>query len=74
MATESTDSYRIVEHDPQSQASPYLPSSLIQAEHNGDAIHILFAVDVEGETVRVITTYRPDPSEWEIDFLRRKRS
>ena len=59
MATENTDSYRIVEHYPQSQASPYLPSYLIQAEHNGDAIAILFAVDGEGDTVRVITVYRP---------------
>ena len=73
MVTESVDSYRIVEHYPQSQVSRYLPSYLIYAEHNGKAIHILFAVDTEGDTVRVITVYRPDPSEWEVGFLRRKK-
>lgn len=73
MVTESTDSYRIVEYYAQSQASRYLPSHLIYAEHNGEAIHVLFAVDAEGDTVRVITVYRPDPSEWEADFLRRKK-
>ncbi|CBE67441.1 conserved protein of unknown function [Candidatus Methylomirabilis oxygeniifera] len=36
-------------------------------------IHILFALDREGDTVRVITVYRPDPAEWDADFLRRKK-
>lgn len=74
MVTESVDSYQIIEHYPQRQVSRYLPSYLIFAEYKGEAIHILFAVDREGDTVRVITIYRPDPSEWEAGFTRRKKS
>lgn len=73
MVTESVDSYRIVELYPQSQASRYLPSCLVHAEHQGEAIHILFALDREGENARVITVYRPDPAQWEAGFLRRKK-
>ena len=71
MVTESVDSYRIVEYYPQSQVSRSLPSYLIYAGHNGKAIHILIAIDTEGDTVRVIPAYRPEPSEWEAGFLRR---
>lgn len=73
MVMESVASYHIIEHYPHSQASRYLPGYLIYAEHEGEAIHILFAIDREGDAVRVITVYRPDPSEWEAGFLRRKK-
>jgi len=73
MVTESVGSYQIIEQYPQSQTSRYLPSCLVYAEHHGEAIHILFALDREGDTVRVITAYRPDPSEWKAGFLRRKK-
>ncbi|MBA3493338.1 MAG: DUF4258 domain-containing protein [Gammaproteobacteria bacterium] len=73
MVTESMDSYQIIEQYPQSQASRYLPSCLVYAEHHGESIHILFALDREGDNARVITVYRPDPAQWEADFLRRKK-
>src|SRR6266571_5041501 len=42
-------------------ASPkYLPSYLLLARHGEEAFHVLFAVDVEGDNVRVVTSYRPD--------------
>ena len=72
MVTESVDSYQIIEQYPQSQTSRYLPSCLVYAEHHGEAIHILVALDREGDIVRVITVYRPDPAQWEAGFMRRK--
>jgi|GEM_PF-1286299 len=35
-------------------------------------VHVLFAVDVDDDNVRVVTAYRPDPEEWEPGFARRK--
>ena len=43
----------------------YLPSYLVLGP---GPIHVLFAVDVEGDNVRVVTAYRPDASEWGTDF------
>src|SRR3546814_7807953 len=37
----------------------YLPSYLILAQYNSDAFHVLFAIDVEGDNVRIVTSYRP---------------
>lgn len=74
LVTESVDSYQIVEQYPQGRTSRYLPSCLVYAKHREEAIHTLFALDKEGDTVRVITVYRPDPAEWDAGFLRRKKS
>lgn len=36
-------------------------SNLLLARHgSAEAFHVLFAVDVAGDNVRVITSYRPD--------------
>ena len=51
----------------------YLPSYLVLARLAGDAIHVLFATDVEGDNVRVVTSYRPSPAEWE-DNLKTRRA
>ncbi|MBI4569440.1 MAG: hypothetical protein HY719_13680 [Planctomycetes bacterium] len=32
--------------------------------------HVLAAVDVEGDNVRVVTAYRPDAAEWRDDLNR----
>jgi hypothetical protein len=34
--------------------------------------HALFAVDVEGDNVRIVTAYHPDPNEWETDMRTRR--
>lgn len=73
MVLESVDSYRVVEHYPQSQTSHYLASCLVHAVHREIVIHILFAVDMEGDTVRVITVYQPDPEQWDAGFMQRKK-
>jgi Domain of unknown function (DUF4258) len=63
--------YELVESYPDDK---YLPSYLLLARHVGEAFHVLFAVDVEGDNVRVVTAYRPDPAEWQPDLKTRRRS
>jgi hypothetical protein len=62
-------SYDLVEAYPDDK---YLPSYLILARHGSDAFHVLFATDVEGDNVRIVTSYRPDPAEWEPDLKARR--
>ena len=52
----------------------YLPSYLVLARHAADAFHVLFAADVQGDNVRVVTAYRPDPAEWHPDLKTRRPS
>lgn len=53
----------------------YLPSYLVLGRTGLDPFHVLFAADVEGDNVRVVTAYRPDVAEWQDDLkTRRPRS
>ena len=61
--------YQLVEAYPDDK---YLPSYLIFARYGPQAFHVLFATDVEGDNVRVVTSYRPDPGEWEADLKARR--
>jgi len=65
----ATESYEIIESYPEDK---YLPSYLVWAESEGDAFHVLFAADVGGDNVRIVTTYRPNTNEWESDLKSRK--
>ena len=65
----AADTYQLVEAYPDDK---YLPSYLIVARHGPEAFHVLFAADVEGDNVRVVTSYRPDPGEWQADFKTRR--
>jgi hypothetical protein len=65
----SNESYEILEEYPKDK---YLPSYLVYSEYQGDIFHILFAVDLEGVNVRVVTAYRPNPEEWEEGFRTRR--
>ncbi len=60
------DTYEIIESYPKDK---YLPSYLIMG---AGKFHIQFATDVEGENVRVVTAYLPDPDEWESDLKTRR--
>ena len=51
----------------------YLPSYLILAERKEAAFHVLFAADVEGANVRIVTAYRPNPEQWMPDLRTRRR-
>lgn len=65
----AVDSYEIIEPYPEDK---YLPSYLVLAKHEGYGFHVLFATDVEGDNVRVVTAYRPDPGEWNPDLRTRR--
>ena len=50
----------------------YLPSYLLLGRAGPDAFHLLVAVDVDGDNVRVVTAYRPDAVEWREDLKTRR--
>ncbi len=50
----------------------YLPSYLVLGRSGGDALHVLVAVDVEGDNVRIVTAYRPNADDWEDDLKTRR--
>jgi hypothetical protein len=66
---EAVDTYEIIESYP---TDKYLPSYLVLATRGEVTFHVLFATDVDGENVRVVTAYRPNPSEWEPDLKSRR--
>ena len=72
MVTESVKTYVVVEEYSPNRRSQYLPGCLIYAEHGGEPVHILFALDRNEDHVRVITVYRPDPDQWEPGFRQRR--
>jgi hypothetical protein len=53
-------------------ADKYLASDLILACYGHDAFHRLCAIEIEGDTVRVVTAYRPSMDEWEADLNTRR--
>ena len=64
----AVDDYEIIEAYPDDK---YLPSYLVLATAAAGAVHVLFAVDVEADHVRVVTAYRPNPTDWEPDLRTR---
>ena len=66
---EATDAYELLEAYPDDK---YLPSYLVLAAVAGDAFHVLFAADVAGDNVRVVTSYRLSPNDWESDMTTRR--
>jgi hypothetical protein len=51
----------------------YLPSSLLLGRAGTDTFHVLVAVDVIGDNVRIVTAYRPDAAAWQDDLRTRRR-
>ena len=66
---EAVNGYEIIEAYPEDK---YLPSYLVLAKRADFAFHVLFATDVEGDNVRIVTAYRPDSTEWEPDLRTRR--
>ena|ERR1700712_3327078 len=66
---ESTMSFEVIESYPDDK---YLPSYLVYADFNDEVFHVLFATDVQGNNVRVVTAYRPNPEEWSTDLKKRR--
>ena len=50
----------------------YLPSFLLRGEIEQAVFHAQIATDVEGNNVRVVTMYSPDPNEWDEEFRKRR--
>lgn len=69
MLLNAAPSFEIIEPYPDDK---YLPSYLVRAEWNGAIFHAQIATDVEGDNVRVVTMYVPNPSEWSEDFRIRR--
>jgi len=67
----STANYEIIDEYPDDK---YFPSYLIYSRYKQSVFHILFAVDIEGDNVRVVTAYYPDPEEWESDLKTRRKT
>lgn len=63
---DGVDTYEIVESYPEDK---YLPSFLVLVS---GAIHVLFAIDEQGDNVRIVTAYRPDTNEWLPDLKTRR--
>lgn len=68
MVLNSSKSYEIIESYP---ADKYLPSHLVWAMQGSTVFHVLFAVDVSDNNVRVVTAYRPDKAKWSDDMKKR---
>lgn len=66
---ESVESFEIIEEYP---ADKYLPSYLVYSSGLTSVFHVLIAVDVPGNNVRIITAYRPSPMEWNEDLKTRR--
>lgn len=68
---QSHKNYEIIEENPKDK---YLSSYLVYSEFQGDIFHILFAIDLEGVNVRIVTAYRPSLAVWEEGFRKRRVS
>jgi hypothetical protein len=51
----------------------YLPSYLVLGRLGADVFHVLVAVDMQGDNVRIFTAYRPDGDEWLDDMQTRRK-
>jgi len=66
---DSVKNFELIESYPDDK---YLPSYLVYTKAEGSAFHVLFAADVSGHNVRVVTAYRPNPEEWSADLRKRR--
>jgi hypothetical protein len=63
------DTIEIIEAYPDDK---YLASYLVLARWGDDAFHVLVAVDVPDDNIRIVTAYRPDAGEW-LDDMKTRR-
>jgi hypothetical protein len=61
---EAVETIEIIEAYPKDK---YLPSFLLRGEVPEFVFHALVATDLEGDNIRVVTMYVPDPLEWDKD-------
>lgn len=66
---EAVDTFEIVEAYPEDK---YLPSYLVLGRSGEGSFHLVVAVDVQGDNVRIVTAYRLDAGEWYDDMRTRR--
>jgi hypothetical protein len=66
---ETMETLEIIEAYPRDK---YLPSFLLRGDSGGSVFHAQIATDVEGDNIRVVTIYIPDPDEWDEGFRSRR--
>ena len=69
MLCDAIPSLEIIEAYPQDK---YLPSFLLRGNVGGVVFHAHIATDVEGQNVRVVTMYLPDPDQWDKELRSRR--
>ena len=67
--SEAMATLEIIESYPQDK---YLPGFLLRCDSSGTVFHVQIAADVEGENIRVVTMYIPDPEEWDAGLRSRR--
>ena len=51
----------------------HLPSYLLYATSGNKVFHMVVAVDVPDDNIRIITAYEPDPGEWNESLKKRRK-
>lgn len=67
---DSMQHYEIIEEYPDDKC---LLSYLVFSKYQDKVFHVLFAVDVEENNVRIITVYYPSLNEWEEGYKTRRK-
>ena len=71
MIRDAMATLEILEAYPQDK---YLPSFLVRGESETCVFHAQIATDIDGDNIRIVTMYEPDPNEWDEGLrLRRNR-
>ena len=65
----SANSYEIIEEYPEDK---YLPSCLVYAKYENQIIHIQIAMDLENDSVTIVTAYKPTLDKWDKDLKTRR--
>jgi hypothetical protein len=71
MIFSSIDQMEIIEKYPDDR---YFPSYLLLFRYDGIYYHVLIAMDVAGDNVRVVTAYLPNTNKWEPNFKTRRKT
>jgi len=67
----SLETYEIIEEYPEDRC---LPSYLIYAEYDKEVIHVQMGIDLENDSVTIITAYKPSFEKWEKDLKTRRKN
>ena len=66
----AVESFQIIEAYPEDK---YLPSFLLLAKGEKSRFHVLIAIDLAGNNIRIVTAYRPGQEHWMPDLITRRK-